>query len=852
MKKGTPKPLRPPKVAEWILKRSISKSIRSRALGDFEEIYYRTAAEKGRFRAWVGYWAQAANSLPSFFKDSLYWSLGMFKNYFKLTVRSIQKHKLHSTINILSLSLGMTVFLFITAFILSEVRHDRFHENFDRIYQIGTSFHNGTPALLAERLKSRFPEIRKIARFRFNYNKNLFVCDGIPYTIKRSYFVDPDVFDIFTFSFIEGNKATALGDPHSIVLTESEAKRIFGTKSPVGKILRTSGEDLLVTAVVADLPGNSHIKFDALLPIQSLGLISREIFFSWKNPVFQTFFLLKGEFDLTRFEDQVSLYINSLYRNLNAKEQAGYSNTEFPLRSFKSLYFDIPRGGNYIHGNYQNVYIYSFLAFLVLCVAIFNFINLSTANASVREKEVGVRKVLGAFRKQLISQFLFESIFLILASIFLAGTFILLTRQSFFNVIGKEIPLGIPQNPWVIAAILFGTVSIGLISGFYPAVYLTSLQPANVIRHIGQQRNSKFSFRNILIIFQFFFSFILIAGTLLVRQQMEYIQSKDLGFKKEQILWFELDNLSAKKSQVIKARLRDNTYIQRIASSGYTKPGIRSIWNMGWKDRRLDLDIFLADQDFIETMGLEITSGRDFYPKSDRNSGCILNETAVRHFGMQEPIGQVVDKYTIVGVVKDFHFRSLHHPISPLILIYDRKDNPIMNVRIQGDSEEKAIEGISRTLKAVAPNVPLEYHFLDDSFDGLYYREKKFERLIRYFAAFAIVIACLGLFGLTSFMSEKKTKEVGIRKVLGASSGRVMLLLSRDFLKWVLIAIVFAWPAAWFGINRWLQHFSYRTRLEVWVFLLSGLITFAVALLTVCIKGAKTSRADPVISLRDE
>jgi putative ABC transport system permease protein len=649
-----------------------------------------------------------------------------------------------------------------------------------------------------------------------------------------------------------GNKATALANPHSIVLTESEAKRIFGIKSPVGKILRTSGKDLQVTAVVADFPGNSHINFEALLPIQSLRLISKEIFSSWKNPIFQAFFLLGEKYDLTGFEDQVGLYINSIYRNLNAKEQADYSNTEFPLRPYRSLYFDKPRGGNYIHGNYQNVYIYSFLAILVLCVAIFNFINLSTANASVREKEVGVRKVLGAFRKQLMSQFLFESIILILASMILAGGFILLTRQPFFSLIGKEIPLGISQNPWVLAAGLLGIISIGLISGFYPAVYLTSLQPANVVRHIGRKRNPKFSFRNVLIIFQFFFSFILITGTLLVRQQMKYIHSKDLGFKKEQILWFELDNISVKKSQVIKTRLMENSYIQRASSSGFTKPGIRSVWNLGWKDRRLDLDVFLADQDFIDTMGLEITAGRDFYPKSDRNIGCILNETAVRHLGMQQPIGQVVDKYTVVGVVKDFHFRSLHHPVSPLILIYNRNDNPIINVRIQGDSAEKAIEGISRTLKAVAPNVPFKYHFLDESFEGLYHREKKFERLIRYFAAFAIVIACLGLFGLASFMAEKRTKEVGIRKVLGASSGRVMLLLSRDFLKWVLIAIVFAWPAAWFGMNRWLQHFAYRTRLEVWAFLVSGLITFVIALLSVCIKGIKTSRSDPVISLRDE
>jgi len=841
-----------PKIANWILKKTISKDIQDGALGDFDEIYYGVSEEEGLFKAKLWYWSQVAKSLPSFLLDSVHWRVGMLKNYLKITLRNIQKNKIHYFINITGFSIGLIVFIFIASYVLNEVNHDGFHENRDRIYQIGTGWHNGTPGPMAELLRDRFPEVLSTVRFRYNYGEKNFKYQGKNYKIEHAYFVDPTVFEVFSFPVLQGNPDTALDSPFNVVLTKSEAEKIFGEKDPIGKVLNIEGLDANVTAVIDDVPQNSTIQFRALISFQTLDRISPGLINNVNSLLFQTYLLFPENHDPVEIESKLSQFLYSQYDGYDQWPQSLRDRLKFSLRSLKSLYFDRDRGGSMIHGNIQNVYIFSAVALFVLCIAVINFINLSTATASVRAKEVGMRKVLGSSRSQLLKQFLSESVFLVFGASILACILVNLLRSRFFELIGKQIDFGYLLNPLILLVFVSSVVLIGLISGIYPAIYLSSFQAAHVLQGRSQKGTKGGLFRKALIIVQFTVSIVLIVGTLMVGRQMDYIRNRDLGFDKNQVLWFEINDSLRNKTEVLKTKLREHSNIQSVATSNYTKPGIRSMWGQTWDEKQLDIDVFLVDPDYIETMGLKIVGGRNFLRESDRNRAYILNESAVRVFGMDSPVGEIVSRNTVVGVVKDFHFRSLHHEIGPLLLAYQRDANPIVNVRTSTENVSQTIAFIKKTCHELAPGFPFEYHFFDESFEALYQREQKFEKLFLFFSAFAIFIACLGLFGLVSFMADQRTKEIGIRKVLGASVENVVLLLIKEFTKWVVLANVIAWPIAYFAMTRWLQNFAYRINTEVWMFLVSGSIALVIALLTVSVKAIKAAISNPADSLRYE
>ncbi len=841
-----------PRFANWLLRKTISRKIRDRALGDFDEIFFGLIEEKGAFQARLWYWCQAIKSFPSFLYDSIYWRTSMLKNYFKITLRNIQKNRLHYFINITGLSISLAVFIFIASYVLNEVNHDGQHANRDRIYQIGTGDHNGSPGPMAELLRSQFPGILSTVRFRYNYGARNFKYQGKNYKIERAYFVDSTIFEVFTFPLLRGSPETALDSPFSIVLTKSEAYKIFGMTDPIEKILSIEGQDLKVTAVIEDVPQNSTIQFQSLISFETLERISPKLVNNWGSYLFQTYLLLPEAHDSVEIESKLSQFMYSRYSGYDQLPQSRKDRIKFSLRPFKSLYFDADRGGAMLHGNIQNVTIFTAVAFFVLCIALINFINLSTATASVRGREVGIRKVLGTSRSQLIRQFLAESVFMIFGSAIVALVLVVLTKERFFGLIGKQIDFGYLLSPFVFLVFVISAVFIGLISGFYPAVYLSSFQPTDALQGKARRGFKGGIFRKALIIVQFTISIVLVIGTLMVGRQLEFIRNRDLGFDKNKILWFEVSSSVQKKVDVLKTRLREYPGVENVATSNYTKPGVRSMWGQSWKDKQMDLDVFLVDHDYIETMGLEIVEGRNFLSESDAGRAYILNESAVREFGMESPVGETITENTVVGVVKDFHFRSLHHEIGPLLLAYRRVANPIVNVRISTENVSQTIAGIKEAFEELSPGEPFEYHFFDESFEALYQREQKFEQLFLSFSVFAIFIACLGLFGLASFIAEQRTKEIGIRKVLGASVGNVVLLLSKEFAKWVVLANVMAWPIAYYVLARWLSNFAYRVGLEIWVFMASGLIALLIALITVSTKALKVAVANPADSLRYE
>lgn len=841
-----------PRIANWILQKTISQKIRDGALGDFDEIFYELAEENGPFRAKQWYWGQVLRSLPPFLYDSLYWRMSMLKNYFKITLRNIQKNKLHYFINITGLSIGLAVFVFISSYVLNEINHDGQHENRDRIYQIGTGDHNGSPGPMAQLLKEQFPEILSSVRFRYNYGAGNFRYNGKNYKIERSYFVDPSVFEVFSFPVLQGNPDTALDSPFSVVLTKSEADKIFGTDDPIEKTLAIEGQDLKVTAVIEDVPENSTIQFHSLVSFKTLERISPNIANSWGSFLFQTYFLFPETHDADEIESRLARFIHSKYAGYDTWPQARKDQVAFSLRPFESLYFDMDRGGAMLHGNIQNVYIFTAVALFVLFIAIINFINLSTATASIRGREVGMRKVLGSTRGQVLRQFLAESVFLILGSSILAFVIVGLLQDRFFQLIGKSIDFGYLFDPLILVLFLFSAVVIGLLSGIYPAIYLSSFQPAKVLQGRFEKGSKGGVFRKALIIVQFTISIVLITGAFIVGNQLDFIRKRDLGFDKNQVMWFEANSALRAKADVLKTKLREQPGIENVATSNYTKPGIRSMWGRIWRDRQMDIDVFLVDPDYIATMGLEIVDGRNFSSEGDRNRACILNESAVREFGMESPVGETINRQTVVGIVKDFHFRSLHHEIGPLLLVYQQDAYPIVNVRISTGNISQTIAGIRRAFDELAPGAPFEYHFLDESFEALYQREQKFEKLFFFFSAFAIFIACLGLFGLASFMTGQRTKEIGIRRILGASAGSVVMLLSREFTKWVVLSNIVAWPVAYFAMNKWLANFAYRIKIGAWVFIAAGLIALIIALLTVSSKAIKAALSNPADSLRYE
>lgn len=855
MKKHNPSP---PRFSLWLFQKTLQAKDYDYALGDLIETYGYMLIENGDHKARRWFRREVWKSLPGFLKNSLYWKIAMFKNYLKITLRNIRSQKGYSFINIVGLSIGIAIFLLISSYVKNELSFDTFHADLDRIYQVGSAENNGSPVPMAPLLMQNIPEIQQTVRMRNNFHSSLFRYKGGFTNLEESYFVDQEIFEVFTFPVIKGQVETALKEPFSLVLTESSAQRIFGSEEPLGKVVNYDNrQDFTVTAVVKDVPENSSISFDALFSIEALDDITNESV-SWGHWSTQTYLLFPEDHESKALEGKIREFLHGLYKDQWGLSQERIDTMAFSLRPFRDHYFDKHRGGRYRHGSLQNVYIFTFMAFIILVIAGINFVNLTTARAGVRANEVGVRKVLGSYKSQLMKQFLFESILMSLSAAGIAVLLVILFKPQFYTLIGKELEFELFSRASHFGLIFLGAVGLGVLSGIYPSLYLTAFKPVDILsgRKVRGVRGA--SFRKALTVFQFSMSILLIVGTLTVTRQLRYINGLDLGFDKNHLIWMDMNENIRSQVDVFKGKLLANPNITQVAASRFTEPGVPSAWTFRDEEGKvLKCSIFLADSDYLETMGLTLVDGQNFSATlSQPEVGAVLlNESAVQEFGMESPLGKLIGTdrpYVIVGVLKDFYFRSLHTPIEPLAVAYDPSTCNKINIRISSPNVSETLAFIGETWAELSPEHPFVFNFYDESFEQLYLSEKRFQKIFLNFAGLAIFVACLGLFGLASYMAEKRTKEIGIRKVMGASDKGIVLLLSKEFAKWVLVANLVAWPVAWLGMNMWLQNFAYRIHMNVWGLLASGCAALLIAILTISFQALRAAAADPVDSLRYE
>jgi putative ABC transport system permease protein len=790
---------------------------------------------------------------PPRFMPELLW------NYFKVALRKIKRHKSYSFINLSGLAIGMACCFLVFLWVQDELSFDRFHSNAKEIYRVlhnpqDTDIYNPYGSgPLGPALKADYPEIINFTRSFGEVNAPLKYRDQVFNGKVRG--VDNSFFEIFTFPFIKGDPKNCLSEPHSIVLTEKMAFKLFNEEDPLGKTVRfewwVGWFDLKVTGVIQDVPSNTHIRFDYLLPFEFVtwsGMTIKD----WDVVAYQTYVLLPKNADPSAVQEKIAGTVKRHF------QESPYTLYLEPLTRIHLFNFT---GG----GAITYVYIFSIIGALILGIACINFMNLSTARSMERAREVGMRKVVGSTRTQLIKQFLGESVLLSFISFILALILVHALLPSVNNIVGKQLTLSYSGSPlFIFLGMAFLT---GIVSGSYPAVFLSSFRPVTVLKGSVKSGSQNIRLRKLLVIGQFVVSIALITGTIIIYQQLVYMRNTDMGINKSHVINMELRGSLRKKYSTIKSELLRNPDITAVcATNGSFSTRVGSD-KFGWKgkpeDQRIFMSIHSVDFDYQKIFDIKMAQGRYFsrdFP-TDLSDGIIVNETAAKIMGMESPIGQRIScsipfssqkSGTIIGVVKDFHFRSLHEKIDPLVLVIAPGWFMDVYIRMKPENVPETLGFIEKTIKGLAPDFPFEYSFLDEDIDNLYKAEQQIGNLVRYGTFLAIVIACLGLFGLASFTAEKRTKEIGIRKVLGASISGIVLLLTKEFTKWVIVANLLAWPIAYFVMRGWLQNFAYHINIGLWTFLLAAALALVTSLITVSFQAVKTAASNPVDSLRYE
>jgi len=784
----------------------------------------------------------------------------MFRNYIVIAFRNLVRQKLYSIINILGLAVGISLFCLIMLYVADQYSYDRFNENYDRIYRLEMGEWALTSPSAGDHVYRNIPGVLAFSRVEVMIGrKNNVRIDDKLLRMENLIFADTTFFDIFTFDFIHGDPNTAMGSLHNVILSESKAKSLFGTDDVVGKTMRYDDRiSLVVTGVIRD-PNNFHLPFNAVASIFLLPQYYRQkdylqLLSDWN---FNTYLLLPHEQDIPAMENEITSLFRDLYRDHGRISGA---ELDFSLRPLGEIYFahTIKHEAGVKHANRQHVNVFALVAVFILLLACINFINLATARASSRAREVGLRKVLGGQRTQLIAQFLSESVLTVFIA-FIVGLLILELLMPWFNNLAQTtISLHAVINPFMILMIIAGIILLGIAAGFYPALYLTSFQPATVIKGEVTRGTKGAMARKILTLFQFTISIALIAVTLIVYEQLGYMKNKNLGFDKEHIVWFSLNRQTYDKKDVLRQRLLSYPDIQ-IVSAVNQPPG-----RVTWQETEIiegttrQYTFMLVDPDYLDMMGIELIAGRNFNWNytTDEQKTHIVNEEALRFFGWHEPheeiIGREFRNGRIIGIVRDHHFNSLQQPIAPLVYTWHESWTWVMMVKISGSNIPKTLSNIQQEFSSYAGEQPFDYMFLDESFDRLYHKEEQFGRIFSSFSLLAVFIACLGLFGMASYATLQRKREIGIRKVFGAAEHKIMGLLVRNFVNWVLLANLIAWPVAWYAAERWLSSFPYRIDQSIWVYLLATFIALTIAVATVSTQAMKAARANPVDSLKYE
>ena len=810
----------------------------------------------------------------------------MFRNYFKVAVRNLWKNKTFSFINVLGLATGLCCFLLIALYVMDELSYDRYNEKADRIYRInadvkfgGTDLHMPvTPDVMGAALKKDYPQVEEYTRI-YNSNGSKLIKKGNTYINEQNVaHADSTLFNVFTLPAITGDLRSALNEPNTVVLTESAARKYFGTTDVLGKTLETNDNNKTlykITAVIKDVPQNSHFHFDFFFSMKNVD-------YQWGQYLshnFHTYLLLRKGTDYRQFEKVFPQYIEKYvapqakaYMNISSMEdfrKAGnlleyslipltkihlYSNRQFELSP---------------SGTIQYVYIFSAVALFILLLACVNFMNLTTARSANRAREVGIRKVLGTERKNLITQFLTESTLMVFISLLLALVGAWLALPLFNTIAAKSMHVGSLFSPLILPLLLALPFVVGMLAGSYPAFFLSGFQPIEVLKGRLRLGSKNGGLRSVLVVFQFVTSIVLIIGTIVVYRQLHFIQTKNLGYNKDQVLIVN-DSYTLKNNSIP----FKNEMLRVAGVSSGTISSFLPVSNSSRNDNTFSKDAVMdsrngfnmqtwfVDYDYLNTMGMVLKSGRNFSPDyGGDSSSVIINETTASILGYKDPIGKDIyqstqdpakpGKYTIIGVIKNFNFESLHQPVGPLSLFLG-KGGGLMSFKVSAAHVPDILKSMESKWKEMAPGFPFSYRFLDDSFNEMYLDEQRVGKIAMVFSILAIMIACLGLFGLAAFIAEQRTKEIGIRKVLGASVNGIVQLLSKDFVRLVAIAFMISVPLAWYFMNKWLQDFEYRVALSWWIFVAAGALALFIALFTISFQAVRAALANPVQNLRSE
>jgi putative ABC transport system permease protein len=806
----------------------------------------------------------------------------MLKNYLKIALRNLWKNKSFSAINILGLATGLATCLLIVLYVVDELSYDRFNKKAERIYRVDADIRLGGGDLhlatnsdpMGATLKKDYPQVEEYTRVYASSGSKL-IKKGTQFIEEQDVaHVDSTFFNVFTLPAIEGDTRTALNEPNTVVITETAAKKYFGTTHALGKIIEADKTPYKVTAVIKDVPRASHFHFDFLFSMDNVD-------YGWGNYTshnFQTYIVLKEGTDYKAFQKNFKTVIEK-YVLPQAKQFIQVSSMEEFERAGNKLEYSLTpllhihlRSDRYpelsTNGNIQYVYIFSAVAFFVLLIACINFMNLSTARSANRAKEVGIRKVLGTERKTLVAQFLIESTLTVLIALILAIGVATLVLPLFNDIAAKSLSIKELASGKILPFLLLLPFAVGLLAGSYPALFLSRFKPIAVLKGSVSTGFKKSSLRSALVVFQFAISIVLIIGTIIVYSQLRYIQTKNLGFHKEQVLVINGTSALEKNTEAFKNEILNLPGVKTGTISGFlpvsnSSRNDNTFSNEPVMDAKngVNMQRWAIDYDYIKTMGMEVVKGRTFSKEFGSDSSAMLiNETTAKLFGFNDPVGKKIYtyddnnkpiSYTVIGVVKNFNFESLRQSIGPLCMVLGRSPG-LISFKVNTSNIQGLVKQVGAKWMAMAPGMPFSYRFLDESFDEMYRGEQRVGKVAITFAVLAIIIACLGLFGLVTYAAEQRIKEIGIRKVLGASVQGIVQLLSKDFIRLVIIAFVIAAPVSWYFMNKWLEDFSYRVGMHWWIFVLAGSMALLIALVTISFQAIKAALANPVKNLRTE
>lgn len=857
-----PNAIKPPRWARWLLETFSHPDTREEVQGDLLELYAYWVQTIGWRRANWRYCLNAlkllrplakSNRQPTDYPQPFFLSPAMIQNYLTVAWRHITRNRLLSSINVIGLALGMSCSLVIWLWISDELSFNKNYKDADRIYFVrltsGVYTNQSTPGPLAEALKKDIPGVAAATKF-WSWPNEYLVKAGQVTTKENGLYVTDDFFTVFQHPVLKGNPVAALRSPNAIVVTRRLAEKFFGTTDAIGRTLQLNNDKYYrVGAVIEDVPENTSIQFDWTVNIK---VVEDDGMKNWGNNSFHTYVKLQPNSSQAQAETRMKGLLKHYQSDL----------TDDPILQ--------PIGDVYLYGEYVNgkpvggrisyVRTFGFVALLILLIACVNFMNLATARASLRAKEVGVRKVIGAMRSSLVGQFMGESILLSLLAAVLAVTLVSIFLPTVNQFVHKQLTIGFTEPAfWLSLLLLIAFTS--LIAGSYPALFLSAMQPIRILKGKLTTAPTNAMFRKSLVVFQFTLSLLLMVGMLVISQQMHYVRTKQLGLDRSQVLWVPVEGALRPKMETYRQEIQRSGAILSVTTAGELPVQVGSSSNGGltWpgKDPKLEAWVYTlkAGFNFAKTMQIQLVDGRDFIP-ADSGARYLVNESAAKLMNLKHPVGTEISyqigKGPIVGVMKDFHLRSLHEPIHPLVLsLYPAWTNFFL-IKTRPGQTDQAIRVAEQTARQLNPAYPFTYHFLDDDYEKLYRSETLVNTLINYFGLLAILISCLGLFGLATFTAEQRAREIGVRKVLGASVTSIVALLSTDFLKLVFVAILIASPLAWYGLNEWLQNFTYRITIAWWVFALAGLAATAITLLTVSFQSIKAALMNPVKSLRSE